>query len=421
MLVAGLSIFSMSRNAYASSVAVVEVGNGVAFGGTNPDLLVSVTGVMGYPNNTGVCVIYSGYDNSNVRSPSEGQIFSIYQNFITYTGGWATSTAYRVIVGDYFTSSCSVLAQYAIYDHTFYYPFDADLMTRIISLSPENGTTTASTSVTFNLDYYINESDLNGWLGVVVNLENIDQNVVFSELSRNAYHFIDNHFATTSGEFTFSTTTVLDEGNYRVSAYLTRSYLGLNDFWSGINTISIDEQHNQFIVVASTTLGNLSQSLFGEVNSLLNSTTTSTSTEALRASCVPWSGGFAVDYCLTYLFVPSSEQINSAMISLKDGILIRVPVGYVTRFISIISDSATTSLPTVSYTFATSSVLSMIGTISFDPFGALNESGNILHSAISDQGGGTVWDILGLIVKIAVYLGLVLMIIHDVTGIIYHK
>lgn len=467
-IVAGLSImFGMSHFAYGASLDLQSVVNGDLNGGfsmqslgggfsgtynqmfwytdssiSSSSISRQLGGVLdlytsGYGSRTGIYlsnmngsilngVVFScidSYDPNTFANLGTSSIVLSGTQYLRLAGNSYTVGSFDPQLGDISSSTNKKQAFGLSYMSDCSVPNSdiPSLRTRIISMLPENGTTTPSgVPVDFELTYFINESDLDSWVGVVVDFENIDQNVLLSELSPNTYHFIDNHFATSSGLFTYATSTVLADGNYRVSGYLTRSYLGLNDIWSGINTSAIDELHNQFIVGTSTTLGNLSQSLFTDVNSLISSTTISTTTAAMRAGCVPWSGSFDVDLCVTYLLVPSSEQLNSAMISLRDGVLTKAPVGYVTRFIDIISASSTVAMPTISYTFATSSALASIGTMTFDPFGALSSTTNILHSAVSDQGGGAVWDVIGLVIKIAIYLALVLMIVHDITGILYH-
>ncbi len=94
------------------------------------------------------------------------------------------------------------------------------------------------------------------------------------------------------------------------------------------------------------------------------------------------------------------------------------PIGYVTRFIDILSSDATSSIPAISYTFATSSPMSAMGEIRFDIMDNFAQAGALIAEAKSDRAEQKdVWDIMMPFVNIFVYVYMFYMMIHALTGI----
>lgn len=139
-------------------------------------------------------------------------------------------------------------------------------------------------------------------------------------------------------------------------------------------------------------------------------------TGQLLSACTPWSTSFAIGQCLYALILPADVDLQYQLDRTKNLLFERAPVGYLVRFIDILSDTSTSSLPVLSYTFASGKFLEG-ETIAFDPFGALEGSGSLLNEAVSDQNGtSTVSDVLGVGLKVVIYMALVFLIIHDLTG-----
>jgi len=215
-----------------------------------------------------------------------------------------------------------------------------DTSTHIIEVLPENGTTT-SNPVTFSLSAYVNLDDLGPYnpfdlAKIRIVLHNIDQNVLWGTgwLSPNDIVLYDD-YATTTGYFYYATTTTVGEGNYRIHAELTRHFL--------IDGTVYDEVDNQFIVGQSTFIGNISQNSWNALQGIYASTS-ATSTAALADSCTPWSTDFDTVNCLAFVFIPDAGLINDSLTNLKDNVLTRFPLGYVTDFVSIMSTSSTSTL-----------------------------------------------------------------------------
>lgn len=257
--------------------------------------------------------------------------------------------------------------------------------TRIISFTPEEGSTTASTSVSFSLHAYINPDDIGDVIGVRLVLHNINQNAMSYIPFYQAFDpndiFLFEGSATSSGDFYFASTTHLDLGNYRVEAVIGRTYVSgfVQNPFSSIN----DDQSHQFIVGSSTVMGIISQTGFDTFNGFLGGYTSST-TSSFGDNCTPWSSNFAISGCLAYLFIPDSYHLNQTMTNLRNGFLVRFPMGYATRFYDIMATSSTTTIPIFSVTVPTG----MIGagaSLSLNLNGVLD---NVLNSTTSWTGSG---------------------------------
>jgi hypothetical protein len=148
------------------------------------------------------------------------------------------------------------------------------------------------------------------------------------------------------------------------------------------------------------------------IGAILASTTAS-----LKSACNIISTGFSIGDCLTLIVWPGDSAISDDFEIVKE----LPPWGYVFRFIDILNaTTSSTTLPTIAYTFASSSPLAGID-IHFDPFGSIAQAGTLINQMTSDRTDHqTVWQIMMPIVNIFVYLVLAFMIIHDLTGIHKH-
>lgn len=288
--------------------------------------------------------------------------------------------------------------------------------TRIVDFTPADGAVLpALTPVTFTLHAYVAEEDIGTFIGVRFTFHNIDQNVfLLSMLSQSSFYMLNGFQATTSGDFYFTSDPyALGEGNYRVEAQLERTYFGglVTNVFAPIS----DSQSHQFTVGSSTFIGNLSQTMYTDVQEFLTGKA-ATSSLTSAADCNPL--GFDTIGCLAYLFSPSSQDVGNTILGLKDYVLVRFPWGYPTRFIAILSDPATTSLPSFTTTLhiGPGSETPATTTLTFDMDDML-EGGAALAASIEDvTNGKTAREIGEPMIKLAVALSVVLVIVHDVMG-----
>lgn len=151
------------------------------------------------------------------------------------------------------------------------------------------------------------------------------------------------------------------------------------------------------------------------------------STTSLGEVCSPvatstnWLGiSYNMDFdpitCGLEVVVPTSQNMQDRLNEFKT----IPPWAYAFRFYNILNTAttSTTTLPTISYTFATSSPFGYLGPIHFDPFGTITQAAAIITEAKSDRAQPmTVWQIVDPVIDIFIYLVLLFQIIHDLTGI----
>ena len=281
----------------------------------------------------------------------------------------------------------------------------------IVDFTPEDSSTTTS-PVTFTFHAHIAAADLGTFTGIYLFLHNIDQNVLLLSAWSPSDIYLINEQATTSGEFNFSTTTTLGDGNYRLEAKLTHSTFGISNPFSSANQ---DISH-QFIVGEPTFIGNISQNSFNDLQEFY-ATSTATSSAALASSCSPLS--FDVRNCFTFLVIPDAGYLNQSVNDLKTGVLNRPPWGYLTRMYDIWSSSATTSLPSFTAHIQIGPGDDMTPTttsITIDPGDMMSGGAAILQSIHDPINGMTAKDVFTPFVQLTVALAVIFTIISDLTG-----
>jgi len=205
-----------------------------------------------------------------------------------------------------------------------------DTTTRIISMTPEDGTTTPSgVPVDFSLHAYISSEDVGRFVSVLVTFTNVDQNVVIINGPGTRNFQVDVPIST-GGDFYYATSTILGDGNYRVHAQLMKSFLFVKEPWT-----TIDADH-LFIVGIASLVGNIQQSAWSDINNYFASTT-ATSTASLAGSCAPWFGMWDTVNCMAFLWVPDSKSLDNVLKNTYDNFLTRFPIGYITDFVEIMA------------------------------------------------------------------------------------
>jgi hypothetical protein len=288
--------------------------------------------------------------------------------------------------------------------------------TRIVDFTPEDGFILATTSpdypfVHFSLQVYINPQDVGTISGIKLTLHNIDENTLLLTGPADIYLFDGQ--ATTTGNWYFSTSTPIGDGNYRIEATLERTYFG-GFFENPLSPINQDESH-LFIVGEETFIGHMTQSSWKELQRIYASTT-ATSTASLATSCNPLN--FSTISCLSFLLVPDTASLNDSLKNLKDSFLVRIPWGYLTRLYNILTETASTTLPsyTVSIPFGAGSETASTTNLTFDPADMMAGGGAILDSVHDPIHNKTVKDIFYPIVQLVVALGVLLTIAADISG-----
>ncbi len=124
------------------------------------------------------------------------------------------------------------------------------------------------------------------------------------------------------------------------------------------------------------------------------------------------------------LFIPSQQEVTDNINAIKAGAFSHKPLGYITVFYDIVSGNRQDSLPTLSYTFATTSLAVptqlMGATISFNPWLYMASSTGVIKDIVSIGGNQTaknVWDITMSTIDMFIYFGLIVMIIGQLLNI----
>lgn len=126
---------------------------------------------------------------------------------------------------------------------------------------------------------------------------------------------------------------------------------------------------------------------------------------------------FSIRECLTALLIPSSTQLQAIFDQLVDGVLTRVPIGYMWRLGQIISDTATSSMPVISYEFGDGSPLEGLD-MSFDFSSTMAQASVIMNEELlSDRDDPqSVMEILMPFWEMFVYFCVFMLVLRDVSG-----
>jgi len=219
-----------------------------------------------------------------------------------------------------------------------------------------------------------------------------------------------------SGSFTLSTTTeFLRTGVYMVTySVINPSFLAqvpiLNYYVQGDTIISTS---TKITVVQPTALDLvLASSTASLAEFLLTGTTTNPVLDC------DFNTSFSLESCLVSLVIPPTSLLQQNFDRAKTLVFRSWPLGYVTRAIEIVTTQATSTLPTISYTFATSTALAG-NTWNIDPWTGTASVINSLKSIAPVP--KTAWDIVSTVIDLVIYLSLFIMIMHDITGVYKHN
>lgn len=283
-------------------------------------------------------------------------------------------------------------------------------VTQICDIDPDNSEVVTGPNVDFNLEAFVAPEDLEGYAGLKITLHNIDQNVLlFGVLSPSDILFLEDE-ATTTGRFLYSTTTVIGDGNYRIEACVYRTYFGgwVKNPFGDVNEC----QSNQFTVGAGTFIGNLTQNGWEQMNDFYSGISATSSTSTAK-TCNPIIGWDTM-LCLGFLLKPGGEPLARTMDSLRSGILVKAPWGYLTRTINIMNSTTTTALPAFTVNFQTSA--SSTESLSYDIGDMVSGGGTLLASIQDPIYGKNAKDVFAPLIKMLVAFAVLITIITDLTG-----
>lgn len=324
----------------------------------------------------------------------------------------STVIAYADSSSDYYT--------YVYGDQVF-----DNTLTRIISVEPVNGASVATgTPITIGVTGYVNEADFDDDLFVkqTISLDSApllgnywggtgDLVQTYSNIEQFQYEI------TASGPFSFSTTTTFDQiGERNLVSSLGKE--GFNIFGFNFGGSSLVSTSTKFLVATTSIGDNIDNSIEDDLATYADYASSTLNT--LSDSCNPLGSGFNVTICIYRIIVPDNATLENSINLLYTNVLSRAPLGYVSRFVALASDNTGGgTLPTISYDFSTTSPLYQAGLtdIYFDPLGPLASSSNILYTKSDQVVPKTVWEIVGPLVDIFVYITLFFMILSQLVNI----
>jgi len=129
---------------------------------------------------------------------------------------------------------------------------------------------------------------------------------------------------------------------------------------------------------------------------------------------------FSLSGCLAILFVPNFIQIANTLDTLKTGVGATIPWGYVTRAYVIMTNNATTTLPTIDIDFSEAPTaeagIAIGGHLTLDPWTNLMGSTSILGTATSTQTGNTFREIVEPGWNTFIVLSFLFLVFNDLVG-----
>ena len=164
--------------------------------------------------------------------------------------------------------------------------------------------------------------------------------------------------------------------------------------------------------VASSTAWT-SWSSFGLGSLSTSGYTASSSIPVIASSSPSFSAYSSLTDCAR--FGSTDSEVSNVFVNMCTSLLYGFPWGYVTRFIQILGSTSTSSLPTLSYTFGSSTPL-VGSTFTFDLF--TDYRMNKLATIYTDRGDGkNLWDIVNPFFTLMVWVLVVIYIVRELVGI----
>jgi len=295
-----------------------------------------------------------------------------------------------------------------------------DFSTRIDTTTPVNKSTVAtSTSFTIGATGYLNSGDLEDETTVSIHWHNTGAAVLqcadvicaaFGNDTTVVDHSIEEPLLS-DGIWSVSTTTSITQiGRYEMTTSITNPRFTILGFSFGHSTLV--STTTTFIVATSTKADALIAHNIELANQLL--------TEELdNTDCSSWTD-FATNMstCIYGLFIPNTAQVKAVVDAYKENVFKKVPVGYVTRLVTILSTDATSTVPDLALELPGS--LPVSGTTHLLRVGTAIASSSAILLSVETDDSNNIWDLAMPVINTIAYLALFLAIFHDVTG-IRHK
>jgi len=335
-------------------------------------------------------------------------------------GSPSQTTGLANCVGD--TASVADWTFQFIYDEAF-----VDTSTHITSVVPH--ATTTATTTTVGVEAYINETDWDEDMYIEASFFNptigaTSANVIDACNVFGAGQCKLRFPVSASGEFASSTEITFNYGGTTKVTWTIRK----PTFWSGLWVVGalfqdqvLDTWKDSFVVGYQTlfdqSLNGDGTQVDGDASGLVGYFTTggTSSTTPVAVGCATIFTGGSIVSCLTGLIIPDSQTLAYDFKLLYDGAFSKVPFGYITRFLTIVSGNAgAVEPPELSYTFGSSSPAVLQGK---NYTMQIWDHTEVLTAAVADDGSNkNIWDIVMPYFNVVVALVVLLGILTDLMG-----
>lgn len=299
------------------------------------------------------------------------------------------------------------------------YGYDSDT-TRIIDVDPNNDIVVASsTPTTVGATYYVSDLDFDDDMTLEIEVRNNAQNAsqlvgpIFSLFQEQRFVYNYEQDINSSGSNSYASTTLFTQvGRYTAETKIKKPLFSVFGF--GLLSQTVVATTTQFLVATTTAFDALQDgniALAGQLSGVTG-----------NLDCDSGLTSLSPRKFIACMFFFDYTGLQTVMNEARSGFLTSWPLGYGTRFVSILTDSATSSLPAINYTFGTTSPLYVLGltSIELDPFAELSDPENIVNTKSDQTQQKSVMEIMSQIINIIVYLTLAFMIIHDLTNVMKH-
>ncbi len=138
---------------------------------------------------------------------------------------------------------------------------------------------------------------------------------------------------------------------------------------------------------------------------------------AVASNCNPFNSFFSISGCVSYLFFPDTQAAANNVAFLRDNILVKFPLGYFTRFYTILSGHSTTTIPAISYTWANDGGPLAGKTLAFNVDDYMVQAKGLTEEMVSNTDHKTVYDIFMPFINLFLAIVVFYNLIEDIMGV----
>lgn len=216
-------------------------------------------------------------------------------------------------------------------------------------------------------------------------------------------------------DYVSTTTTIVDEGRYTLQVQIRKpSFVGSALSFFGLSNLYdaglVYGTTTTFIASSTTAYDDFIDETASAISTFLSSSTISTEVCSLT--------GFDLQGCFALMFAWQGDSMQEAFDNIRTGVLTYAPIGYVTRFVEVVTTTGTTTLPTLSYTFADDFPIATLQAkdVTLDVF--TDEALDIVQNQLVSTGDEPLnaWDITNDVIGYVLYLWLAFLIVSDLLG-----